>query len=69
MIYEEDKLSDKHNKFSKLSELLWLCLAYRNIFNHSTAHFFKRSAYDGKSYHSDLDGMEGGTYRRDWSQG
>ena len=61
VIAEEDKLSDKliYNKFNELSgEVLWLYLAYRNMFNHSTV-IFKRSAYDeAGGYHSDFDGME-----------
>jgi len=61
VIAEEDKLSDKlaYNDFNELSgEVLWLYLAYRNFFNHSTV-IFKRSAYDeAGGYHSDFDGME-----------
>ena len=61
VIAEEDEMTDKMERNPKhglSGEPLWLELAYRNVFNHSTV-IFKRSAYDeAGGYDAKCDGFE-----------
>ena len=61
VVAEEDEMTDKirRNRTNHLmGEKLWLELAYRNVFNHSTV-IFKRSAYDeAGGYDAKCDGFE-----------
>lgn len=61
VVVEEDDMPDKVNLTSKnhlLGKNLWLGLAYRNVFNHSTV-IFKRSAFDDAGgYDSNFNGFE-----------
>ena len=64
MIAEEDKLSDKVYTTNLMNyQRVVMAIPYRNIFNHSTV-ILSVAAYDDRSYHSDFDGMEDGTYGR-----
>ena len=61
VVVEEEDIPDKVNLNSKhylSGENLWLGLAYRNVFNHSTV-LFKRSAFDDVGgYNSNFNGFE-----------
>lgn len=61
VLAEEDEIPDKirrHPTNHLMGEKLWLELAYRNCFNHSTV-IFKRSAYDeAGGYDAKCDGFE-----------
>lgn len=61
VVAEEDAMTDKimRNRTNHLmGEKLWLELAFRNVFNHSTV-IFKRSAYDeAGGYDAKCDGFE-----------
>ncbi|MFS9034112.1 glycosyltransferase family 52 [Streptococcus mitis] len=61
VIVEEDEITNKikRNNYNHLfGEQLWLELAYRNVFNHSTV-IFKRAAYEeAGGYDEHCDGFE-----------
>lgn len=61
VVVEEEDIPDEVNLNSKhylSGENLWLGLAYRNVFNHSTV-LFKRSAFDDTGgYNSNFNGFE-----------
>lgn len=61
VVVEEEVIPDKvslSHQSHLLGENLWLCLAYRNCFNHSTV-IFKRSAFeDVGGYDSNFNGFE-----------
>lgn len=61
VIVEEDEITNKikRNNYNHLfGEQLWLELAYRNVFNHSTV-IFKRAAYEeAGGYDENCDGFE-----------
>ena len=61
VVEDENKLPGgiRRNYFNTLSgEELWLTLAYRNIFNHSTVIFKKKAYEEAGRYDSEFDGFE-----------
>lgn len=61
VIEDENKIPGgiRRNNFNILSgERLWLTLAYRNIFNHSTVIFKKKAYEEAGRYDSEFDGFE-----------
>lgn len=61
VVEDENKLPGgiRRNYFNTLSgEQLWLTLAYRNIFNHSTVIFKKKAYEEAGRYDSEFDGFE-----------
>lgn len=61
VIEDENKIPGgiRRNYFNTLSgEQLWLTLAYRNIFNHSTVIFKKKAYEEAGRYDSEFDGFE-----------
>ena len=61
VIEDENKIPGgiRRNNFNILSgERLWLTLAYRNIFNHSTVIFKKEAYEEAGRYDSEFDGFE-----------
>ena len=61
VIEDENKVtgSIRRNNLNTLSgEKLWLILAYRNVFNHSTVIFKKEAYEEAGRYDSEFDGFE-----------
>ena len=61
VVDDENKIPGgiRRNYFNTLSgEQLWLTLAYRNIFNHSTVIFKKKAYEEAGRYDSEFDGFE-----------